>query len=34
MSGEFVGWTAAILDLFVENYRRWRRGDPLLNVVD
>jgi phosphoglycerate dehydrogenase-like enzyme len=34
MSGDFVGWAAAVADLFIENYQRWRRGDPLLNVVD
>lgn len=34
MSGDFVGWMSALSGLFVENYLRWRRGDPLLNVVD
>lgn len=34
MSGDFVGWLDALADLFVANYRRWRAGDPLLNVVD
>lgn len=34
MCGDFRGWTAALSALFVENYRRWRRGAPLLNVVD
>jgi len=34
MSGDFVGWMPALLDLFVENYLRWRRGAPLRNVVD
>jgi phosphoglycerate dehydrogenase-like enzyme len=34
MSGDFVGWMPALSRLFVENHLRWRRGDPLLNVVD
>ncbi len=34
MSGDFIGWTAAVADLFIQNYRRWHRGEPLLNVVD
>lgn len=34
MSGDFVGWLEALGELFVENFRRWLRGDELLNVVD
>lgn len=34
MSGDFVGWLEALGGLFVENFRRWERGDELLNVVD
>lgn len=34
MSGDFVGWPAAVSALFVENFRRWRAGEPLLNIVD
>lgn len=34
MSGDFFGWPAAVSALFVENFRRWRNGEPLLNVVD
>lgn len=34
MSGDFVGWQAAVAALFVENFRRWLAGAPLLNVVD
>lgn len=34
MSGDFVGWTRALSELFLENYRRWIDGRPLLNVVD
>lgn len=34
MSGDFVGWREAVPALFVENFRRWRAGAPLLNVVD
>ena len=34
MCGDFIGWTAAVADLFVKNYMRWRRGEPLFNLVD
>lgn len=34
MSGDFVGWLQALGELFVENFRRWQRGDDLLNIVD
>jgi len=34
MSGDFVGWLDTLAELFVENFRRWRAGEPLLNVVD
>jgi phosphoglycerate dehydrogenase-like enzyme len=34
MSGDFVEWRSEIAALFVRNYLRWRRGAPLLNVVD
>lgn len=34
MSGDFVGWLDALVELFVENLRRWVAGDDLLNVVD
>ena len=34
MSGDFFGWPAAVSALFVENFRRWRSGEPLLNVID
>jgi phosphoglycerate dehydrogenase-like enzyme len=34
MSGDSVGWLEALGELFVENFRRWERGDELLNVVD
>lgn len=33
MSGDFFGWREALAELFVENFRRWRRGDEMLNVV-
>lgn len=29
-----VGWVEMAMDLFVENFERFRRGEPLLNVVD
>ncbi|HKX16442.1 MAG TPA: D-2-hydroxyacid dehydrogenase [bacterium] len=34
MSGDFQGWAAVISALFVENFKRWHGGRPLLNVVD
>lgn len=34
MSGDFAGWLEALGELFVENFRRWERGEELLNVVD
>jgi phosphoglycerate dehydrogenase-like enzyme len=34
MSGDFVGWLEALGELFVENFRRWQKGEELLNVVD
>lgn len=34
MSGDFTGWESSLSQLFVVNFRRWRRGEPLLNIVD
>lgn len=34
MSGDFVGWLEALGELFVENFRRWQKGEELLNIVD
>lgn len=34
MSGDFFGWRRALSGLFLENFRRWVEGRPLLNVVD
>lgn len=34
MSGDFVGWRAALIEVFADNFRRWRTGEPLRNVVD
>jgi phosphoglycerate dehydrogenase-like enzyme len=34
MSGDFLGWKSALVDLFVDNFRRWISGRPLRNVVD
>lgn len=34
MSGDSVGWHAALARLFVENFERWRSGAELRNVVD
>ena len=34
MSGDFIGYEQALSSAFVENFRRYRAGEPLLNVVD
>lgn len=33
MAGDFVGWEAALGELFAENFARWQRGEALANVV-
>jgi phosphoglycerate dehydrogenase-like enzyme len=34
MSGDFIGWRHTLVEVFAENFRRWRAGEPLRNVVD
>lgn len=34
ISSDFQGWEDAMVDLFVENLRRWTEGEPLRNIVD
>jgi hypothetical protein len=34
MSRDFDGWRDALVELFVENFRRWLAGVMLLNIVD
>ena len=34
MSGDFAGWRQALVELFVDNLRRYLTGEPLRNVVD
>ncbi|MFI9630804.1 D-2-hydroxyacid dehydrogenase [Streptomyces sp. NPDC052042] len=34
MSGDFEGYDTALVEAFAENFGRWRRGEPLRNVVD
>lgn len=34
MSGDFAGWREAVVELFVDNLRRYLTGRPLRNVVD
>jgi len=34
LSGDFTGHAAALVELFCENFRRFRAGAPLLNTVD
>ncbi|MFE0028375.1 D-2-hydroxyacid dehydrogenase [Amycolatopsis sp. NPDC059021] len=34
MSGDFIGWRNTLVEVFRENFIRWRAGEPLHNVVD
>ncbi len=34
MSADVHGWRDALVDVFLDNLRRWRDGRPLRNVVD
>ena len=34
VSADFAGWREALVELFVDNLRRYLAGDPLRNVVD
>lgn len=34
MSADRIGWEEAVVEVFLDNLRRWRTGAPLLNVVD
>ncbi|MFD9888638.1 D-2-hydroxyacid dehydrogenase [Amycolatopsis sp. NPDC059027] len=34
MSGDFAGWRNTLVEVFRENFGRWRAGEPLHNVVD
>ena len=34
MSGDFIGYEAVIAQQFVDNWRRYRAGEPLANRVD
>ncbi|MDN5850462.1 MAG: D-2-hydroxyacid dehydrogenase [Nitrococcus sp.] len=34
MAGDFLGWREALIEQFIEQFRRWRRGEPLHNLVD
>src|SRR5690606_3398738 len=29
MAGDFEGWVAALSAMFIENFERWQRGEPL-----
>lgn len=33
MAGDFIGWRQALGEQFVDNFRRWQAGTPLLNEV-
>ncbi len=34
MAGDFIGWRRALGEQFTDNFRRWRRGERLLNLVE
>lgn len=34
MAGDFVGWRQALGRQFIDNFHRWRAGEPLHNLVD
>ena len=34
MSGDFIGYEAVLAGLFLENFQRFRAGEPLRNLVD
>ncbi len=34
MSGDFVGWRNALVEVFTDNFARWRDGREFRNVVD
>lgn len=34
MAGDVIGWRRSLSEQFIDNFRRWRRGDPLRNLVD
>ncbi len=34
MAGDFIGWRQALGEQFVDNFNRWRLGEPLANPVD
>lgn len=34
MAGDVIGWREALSAQFIDNFRRWRTGEPLHNIVD
>lgn len=34
MAGDFIGWREALTEQFIANFQRWRRQEPLQNMVD
>lgn len=34
MAGDFIGWRRALIEQFVDNFRHWQAGEPLINPVD
>lgn len=33
MAGDFIGWREALVDQFLDNFKRWRESQPLFNEV-
>ena len=34
MSGDYYGWDSDVAALFIDNFRRYRAGEPLRNMID
>jgi phosphoglycerate dehydrogenase-like enzyme len=34
MAGDFIGWREALSRQFIANFHRWRKGEPLVNLID
>lgn len=34
MAGDVIGWREALTEQFIDNFRRWQRGEALNNLVD
>lgn len=34
MAGDFIGWREALAQQFIDNFRRWQKGEEMFNLVD